>query len=95
MTTEMENCFEIGYWLHQKHCGKGFTTECVQRLIMFARDELHASSLCMYINENNTGSLRIAEKTGFHLVEKRLEHVLELRPEWKDYVNHYLELNLS
>uniref|UniRef100_A0A7M5WXY8 N-acetyltransferase domain-containing protein n=1 Tax=Clytia hemisphaerica TaxID=252671 RepID=A0A7M5WXY8_9CNID len=92
-STDQPKCYEVGYWLHQKHCGKGFTTECVQRLIKFARDELKTSRLCMYFADENEACQRVAQKTGFRFV-KFVDFKSEIRLEWGVRKSHYFELDL-
>ena len=91
--TEQMNCYEIGYWLHYKHCGKGLMTECVRRLIQFAREELKATKLCMYVAVDNVACHKVAEKTGFQFV-RFVDYISERRPDWGSRKNCYLELSL-
>ena len=91
--TEQMNCYEIGYWLHHKHCGSGLTTECVKRLIRFAREELKATKLCMYVADENVACQRVATKTGFQFVQF-VDLISERRPDWGNRKNCYLELVL-
>ena len=86
--------YEIGYWLHGGYTGRGLTTECVKGLIKFARSELGAFKLSLYVNEGNFGSKIVAEKSGFTLVRNEVVRYDNTRPDWGIRVNHYFEMLL-
>jgi len=85
--------YEVGYWLHRKYCGTGLMTECVQKLISFARDDLKADRLTLIVNDKNVGSQKVAEKVGFCFVQSA-EVTFKLRPDWGERVEHHYQLLL-
>lgn len=88
-----DNSYEVGYWLHREHCGTGLMTECVRRLVSFARDDLKAERLTLIADKENIGSQKVAEKVGFSLVRIE-EEVFQLRPDWGKRVEHHYQLVL-
>ena len=56
---------EIGYFLEEKHWGKGYTTKAVKELERIGFEELglHRIEICM--NPNNLASEKVAIKTGY------------------------------
>ena len=59
--------FEIGYWLHTGHTGKGYVTEAVIALTRLAFDGCDARRVELKIDENNHRSQAVAERLGFAL----------------------------
>lgn len=59
--------FEIGYWLDTKFEGQGLMTEAVERLTVFAFDELGARRVEIRCDEENVKSRSVAERAGFEL----------------------------
>ncbi|MGN7386446.1 GNAT family N-acetyltransferase [Sporosarcina sp. SAFN-015] len=59
--------FEIGYWLDTKFEGRGLMTEAVERLTVFAFDELGARRVEIRCDEENVKSRSVAERAGFEL----------------------------
>lgn len=59
--------FEIGYWAHTAHSGRGYITEAVRGVADFAREHLHARRLEIRCDARNTRSSRVAERAGFTL----------------------------
>jgi RimJ/RimL family protein N-acetyltransferase len=58
---------EIGYWLRTSHCGRGYMTEAVGRLVQMAFDDLGASRVEIRCDDSNQRSGRVAERLGFKL----------------------------
>ncbi|HEV2294848.1 MAG TPA: GNAT family N-acetyltransferase [Tepidisphaeraceae bacterium] len=58
--------FEIGYWLRTSHCGRGYMTEAVGRLVRMAFDNLGANRVEIRCDQKNHRSARVAERLGFH-----------------------------
>lgn len=56
--------WEIGYILRKDFWGKGFATEIASRLIKFGFEELKLPKVFATIDEDNTNSIKVAEKTG-------------------------------
>ena len=57
--------FEIGYWLHTAHVGRGFVTEAVRALTRFAFDRLGGRRLELRIDDRNRRSQAVAERLGY------------------------------
>ena len=58
---------EVGYWCRASAVGKGFITEAVSALIVYAFAHLHAARLEIVTDEENSASRRVAERRGFTL----------------------------
>ncbi|MCB1042966.1 MAG: GNAT family N-acetyltransferase [Acidobacteria bacterium] len=63
---------ELGYWLLEKHYGKGYAREAGMRCKDIARHVLKAPSLVSYIDARNKPSIRLAERMGA-VYEKTVE----------------------
>jgi RimJ/RimL family protein N-acetyltransferase len=59
--------FEIGYWLHSAHNGKGYMTEAVCAVTDFAFKALQAVRVQIRTDDHNQRSYRVAERAGFQL----------------------------
>lgn len=59
--------FEIGYWCHSHHLGKGFITESTLRIAQFAFNDLKANRVEIKMDEKNLKSKSIPERLGFKL----------------------------
>ncbi len=59
--------FEIGYWLHSAHNGKGYMTEAVGAITNFAFTMLNATRVQIRTDDDNERSYRVAERAGFQL----------------------------
>jgi RimJ/RimL family protein N-acetyltransferase len=57
--------FEVGYWGHPRHAGRGLMTEGVRALAEHALDELGASRVFLTVDDRNVASWRLAERAGF------------------------------
>ena len=62
----MRNVPEIGWVLAPEFHGRGFATEAVTAAIAWADEHLPEPRTVCLINPENTASLRIAEKCGYH-----------------------------
>ena len=63
----------IGYWLGMPFWGNGYMTEAVKMLCdrCFHSGLFRCRSIIGFTSEDNIGSRRVMEKSGFHLVEAR------------------------
>ncbi|MCA9932862.1 MAG: GNAT family N-acetyltransferase [Ardenticatenaceae bacterium] len=57
--------FEIGYWLHTAHTGKGYMTEAVTAISNFAFDVLHAERVEIRCDARNERSAAVARRLNF------------------------------
>ena len=58
---------EIGYWLSEKHWGRGIMSDAVGAMVEHAFTKTHWLRLFATIFENNPASMRVLEKNGFTL----------------------------
>ncbi|GAC1409356.1 MAG: GNAT family N-acetyltransferase [Actinomycetota bacterium] len=58
---------EVGYWIRSDRCGEGIATEAASAVRDFAFDTLGLRRLELRAGTLNTGSRRVAEKSGFLL----------------------------
>jgi len=65
---------KVGYTMAPVFQGRGYATEAVAALVDYAFDMLGAEVVRAYASEENTPSIRVAEKVGMRLIE-RIEHV--------------------
>lgn len=56
--------WEIGYMLTKENWGKGFATEIASCLIKFGFEELNLPEVFATIDDDNLGSIKVAEKAG-------------------------------
>jgi RimJ/RimL family protein N-acetyltransferase len=57
--------YEIGYWLHSAHTGKGYMTEAVQALVIWGRDVAGAKRISIRAQTKNKASWSIPKRLGF------------------------------
>lgn len=60
------NC-EIGYWLSERHWGKGIVTSAIGKMVKYAFEKSLWLRIFACIFENNPASMRVLEKNGFSL----------------------------
>ncbi|WP_338721277.1 GNAT family N-acetyltransferase [Devosia sp. XK-2] len=60
---------ELGYWLGERHWGRGFAPEAVSAL-MAAASAIGLSPVRARVLAANSGSVRVLEKTGFATIEE-------------------------
>jgi len=56
---------EIGYWIDERHQGKGLVTEAAAALAKHALTDLALTRVEIHTNPDNSPSNRVAEKLGF------------------------------
>jgi RimJ/RimL family protein N-acetyltransferase len=76
--------FEIGYWLHPAHGGRGYATEAVQAMATLAFDTLQAVRVQICMDERNRRSARVAERAGFTLEGVLRCDALDVYGGWRD-----------
>ncbi len=57
---------EIGYWLGEEFWGRGVMTEVVTNMSEWAFAEYQVHRVFAAVFSNNTGSMRVLEKSGFY-----------------------------
>lgn len=58
---------EIGYWIGEPYWGKGYGTEAVKLLTLFAFEELHLLRVFANVFSQNAASMKVLEKAGYSL----------------------------
>jgi [ribosomal protein S5]-alanine N-acetyltransferase len=82
----------IGYWMGERHAGKGHMTAAIGLAIehIFERLNLHRiEAACIPDNERST---RLLEKAGFER-EGYMRDYLKIRGEWRDHILYALVSN--
>ncbi|WP_423802571.1 GNAT family N-acetyltransferase [Neobacillus sp. SAB-20_R2A] len=74
----------IGYFLDQKHNGKGYTTEAAKLLVQYAFNELKLHRIEAGVMPHNIGSIRVLEKAGFHKEGIAIKNV-KINGKWEDH----------
>jgi RimJ/RimL family protein N-acetyltransferase len=64
---------KVGYTMSPAFQGRGYATEAVGALLVYAFEGLGADVVRAYADADNTPSIRVAEKVGMRLIE-RFEH---------------------
>ncbi|HET8526380.1 MAG TPA: GNAT family N-acetyltransferase [Actinomycetota bacterium] len=65
------NVIKVGYTISPEFQGSGFATEAIRALVDYAFDTLGADAVRAHASALNTPSIRVAEKVGMRLIEKR------------------------
>jgi RimJ/RimL family protein N-acetyltransferase len=68
---EEPGVIKVGYTVDPTFQGRGYATEAVRALVVYAFDTLHADVVRMHASANNAASIRVAEKAGLRFVERR------------------------
>ncbi len=58
---------EIGYWLAEKHWGKGIMSKAVREAVRFGFEDLKLSRIFGHVYPFNKGSMGVLKKNGFKL----------------------------
>jgi RimJ/RimL family protein N-acetyltransferase len=58
----------IGWWIHEEHRGRGLATAAVRAVAHWVVAETVLASVQAEIQADNTASLAVAQRAGFHLV---------------------------
>lgn len=74
----------IGYFLDEKHNGRGFTTEAVKLMVDYAFKELKLHRIEAGVMPHNIGSIRVLEKSGFHKEGLAVKNV-KINGKWEDH----------
>ena len=62
---------KVGYTIAPEFQGTGLATEAIAALVDYGFDTLGAQAVRAHASALNTPSIRVAEKVGMHLIEKR------------------------
>ena len=81
----------VGYWIDQRHAGKGYMPEAVVALARFAFDDLHLHRLQISIIPRNTASRRVVEKLDLRM-EGIAERYLQINGAWEDHCRYAITI---
>jgi RimJ/RimL family protein N-acetyltransferase len=76
--------FEVGYWGHHVHAGRGLVAEGVRALAEHALDVLRANRVHLTTDDRNVASWRLAERAGFVFEGKLRNERLDLQGRLRD-----------
>ncbi|AXI11016.1 RimJ/RimL family protein N-acetyltransferase [Oceanobacillus zhaokaii] len=74
----------IGYFLDQSQNGKGYMTEAVKLILIYAFDQLRLHRIEAGVMPHNIGSIRVLEKAGFHKEGLAVKNV-KINGKWEDH----------
>ncbi len=77
----------VGYWIDEKHAGRGYTPEAVVVAARFAFEELGLHRLQVAIIPRNQASRRVVEKLALREEGVALRY-LEINGVWEDHVRY-------
>ncbi len=77
----------VGYWIDERHAGKGYTPEALVVLARFAFDDLRLHRMQIAIIPRNAPSRRVVEKLKIR-EEGVAERYLEINGVWEDHVRY-------
>jgi ribosomal-protein-alanine N-acetyltransferase len=76
---------DLGYWVAQRHNGRGVGTAAVAAVLRIAFDELGLHRVQAATLLHNTGSQRVLERNGFTRIGVAPRY-LRIAGEWQDHV---------
>ncbi len=79
----------VGYWIDERHAGRGYVPEAVVALARFVFEDLHLHRLQIAIIPRNAASRRVVEKLGLREEGIALRY-LEINGTWEDHVRYAL-----
>lgn len=79
----------VGYWIDERHAGKGYVHEAVVALAKFVFEDLHLHRMQIAIIPRNAASRRVVEKLGLR-DEGIAARYLEINGTWEDHVRYAL-----
>ncbi len=74
----------LGYWMGEKHAGKGLMKQAVQLAIPYVFDKLKLHRLEAAAIESNKPSIKLLENCGF-VFEGRVRKYLKINGVWQDH----------
>ena len=79
----------VGYWMGERHAGRGSMTRAVRALVPFAFGALHLHRLEAACLPHNSASMRLLEKTGFRR-EGLARGLVCINGRWQDHIVYAL-----
>ncbi len=77
----------IGYWIDQRHAGRGYVAEAVVLVLQFAFEQLRLHRVEICIVPRNLRSRRVVEKLGIR-DEGIAARYLEINGTWEDHIRY-------
>ena len=77
----------VGYWIDERHAGRGYTPEAVVLVLRFAFEQMMLHRIQISIIPRNAASRRVVEKLGLRN-EGIAERYLEIDGVWEDHVRY-------
>jgi len=78
---------DIGYWIDEKHAGKGLIPEAVVAVLGYLFEKVGLHRIEISIVPRNEPSLRLISKLGIR-AEGIAERFLEIDGVWEDHIRH-------
>ena len=75
----------VGYWIDERHAGKGYTPEAVVLVARYAFEELYLHRIQISIIPRNSASRRVVEKLEIR-DEGVAQRYLEINGVWEDHI---------
>ncbi len=63
---------EVGYWIGHPYWNMGITTEALEALVAYCRDNIGLQSLLITVYNRNIASQKVVEKCGFSSIDNYL-----------------------
>ncbi|MGD6817734.1 GNAT family N-acetyltransferase [Metabacillus sp. 84] len=74
----------IGYFLDERHNGKGYTTEAVKQMVQYGFEELKLHRIEAGVMPRNAASIKVLLKAGFHKEGLARKNV-KINGRWEDH----------
>lgn len=55
----------VGIYINEQYRGNGFAAECIELIKFYAFNTLHLKQIYVHVNQSNSSSLALFEKSGF------------------------------
>ncbi|MBL0370841.1 GNAT family N-acetyltransferase [Rhizobium sp. KVB221] len=82
----------VGYWMGERHAGKGHMTAAIELAVHHIFDRLNLHRIEAACIPENERSIRLLEKAGFRR-EGYMHDYLKIRGEWRDHLLYALVSN--
>ena len=89
VTRGMTQSATIGYWMGERHAGRGHMTAAVKALVPFAFDRLNLHRLEAACLPHNAASMRLLDKVGFQR-EGLARGLVCINGRWQDHIRFAL-----
>ncbi|SFR64542.1 GNAT family N-acetyltransferase [Anaeromicropila populeti] len=83
---------ELGWIIRKNYWGNGYVAEAAREILTFAKDELGIKRFIAHCDSENTGSYRVMEKLGMHLVSRTKGRKNKASEEEREELKYLLEI---